>query len=235
MVTFARRRGTHIESLDSIWLMERGEDRCGGANTGVHALMWAVLEDGLRSYLGPPGRIQAEAECWVHDQREWAPFSFTVVCETLGLAPTAVRAALRRRGALAGSAAHLRRGFLPGLEPDPQRCDVRGEPGGHSGTVVLPGREKGGSEQAHRLRERHRGSRKVGGDARGHDGASGAAWDGVERRKTTRRHSGHEQQRVAPWSAVAEGILSAVRSVTAALRPRSVRGALRRLRVAGSD
>ena len=48
MATPARRRGTHLIDPDPIWLMERGDDRCGGASTGVHALMWAILEDGLR-------------------------------------------------------------------------------------------------------------------------------------------------------------------------------------------
>jgi len=64
--------------------------------TGTKALMLAILEDGIRSYLSPVGRIRSEAEYWVTAGRQRSPFSFTVVCETLGLEPEAVRAALDR-------------------------------------------------------------------------------------------------------------------------------------------
>ena len=58
--------------------------------------MLAVLENGLRSYFSPKVRIRAEAERWVRTPQGRSPFSFTVVCETLGLEPEAVRIALRR-------------------------------------------------------------------------------------------------------------------------------------------
>jgi len=64
--------------------------------TGTKALMLAVLEDGIRSYLSPNRAIAQEAECWVHSERRRSPFSFVVVCEMLGLDAAAVRAALRR-------------------------------------------------------------------------------------------------------------------------------------------
>jgi hypothetical protein len=64
--------------------------------TGTKALMLAVLENGLRSYFSPKVRIRAEAERWVKTSQGRSPFSFTVVCETLGLEPDAVRLALRR-------------------------------------------------------------------------------------------------------------------------------------------
>lgn len=64
--------------------------------TGTKALMLAILEDGIRSYLSPVGRIRSEAEYWVTAGRQRSPFSFVVVCETLGLEPEAVRAALER-------------------------------------------------------------------------------------------------------------------------------------------
>ena len=64
--------------------------------TGTKALMLAVLENGLRSYFSPKVRIRAEAERWVKTPQGRSPFSFTVVCETLGLEPEAVRIALRR-------------------------------------------------------------------------------------------------------------------------------------------
>ncbi|HVO27288.1 MAG TPA: hypothetical protein VMW56_27055 [Candidatus Margulisiibacteriota bacterium] len=64
--------------------------------TGTKALMLAVLENGFRSYFSPKVRIRAEAERWVKNAQGRSPFSFTVVCETLGLEPDAVRSALRR-------------------------------------------------------------------------------------------------------------------------------------------
>jgi hypothetical protein len=72
-----------------------GEPRMG-EYTGTKALMLAVLDNGIRSYLGPAGRIRTEAEYWVNGGDRRSPFSFTVVCETLGLEPDAVRGALRR-------------------------------------------------------------------------------------------------------------------------------------------
>ena len=62
--------------------------------TGTKALMLAILEDGIRSYLSPVGRIRSEAEYWVTAGRQRSPFSFTVVCETLGIEPGAARCAL---------------------------------------------------------------------------------------------------------------------------------------------
>ena len=64
--------------------------------TGTKALMLAILEDGIRSFLSPVGRIRTEAEYWVKSGRQRSPFCFTVVCETLGLEPDAVRTALDR-------------------------------------------------------------------------------------------------------------------------------------------
>jgi len=61
--------------------------------TGTKALMLAVLEEGIRNCCGPAGRLRAEAEDWVRSTRR-APFSFLVICETLGLEPDAVRRAL---------------------------------------------------------------------------------------------------------------------------------------------
>jgi hypothetical protein len=75
-----------------------GEPR-GGQYTGTKALMLAVLENGVRSYFSPKTRIRAEAERWVRNAQGRSPFSFVVVCETLGLEPDAVRTALRRRRA----------------------------------------------------------------------------------------------------------------------------------------
>ena len=73
-----------------------GESRASAQYTGTKALMLAILEDGIRSFLSPVGRIRSEAEYWVRAGRQRSPFCFTVVCETLGLEPDAVRAALER-------------------------------------------------------------------------------------------------------------------------------------------
>jgi hypothetical protein len=62
--------------------------------TGIKALMLAVLEDGIRSYLGNARHIAHEAEQWVHSTGRRSPFSFVVVCETLSLTPDAVRRVL---------------------------------------------------------------------------------------------------------------------------------------------
>ena len=83
--------------LDSLRLnpVGGGEPR-NGQYTGTKALMLAVLENGFRCYFSPKVRIRAEAERWVANSQGRSPFSFIVVCETLGLEPDAVRMALRR-------------------------------------------------------------------------------------------------------------------------------------------
>ena len=43
--------------------------------TGTKALMLAILEDGIRSYLSPVGRIRNEAEYWVTSR----PATFAVL------------------------------------------------------------------------------------------------------------------------------------------------------------
>lgn len=72
-----------------------GESR-QGQFTGTKALMLAVLEDGIRSYLSPTRAVSQEAEFWVHSEKRRSPFSFVVVCEMLGLNAEAVRLALKR-------------------------------------------------------------------------------------------------------------------------------------------
>jgi hypothetical protein len=62
---------------------------------GTKALMLAVLEEGIRNYCGPQGRVRQEAEAWVRSNQRSA-FSFTVICEMLGFEPEAVRGALPR-------------------------------------------------------------------------------------------------------------------------------------------
>ncbi len=73
-----------------------GGESSAAPYTGIKALMLAVLDNGIESYLGPTPRLRAEAEYWIDSSGRRSPFSFTVVCETLRLEPEAVRAALRR-------------------------------------------------------------------------------------------------------------------------------------------
>jgi len=72
-----------------------GEPRTGQL-TGTKALMLAVLEDGVRCYLGRARLAAEEAACWISSTRRYSPFSFIVVCETLGLDPQAVRATVQK-------------------------------------------------------------------------------------------------------------------------------------------
>lgn len=74
-----------------------GESRTGQL-TGTKALMMAVLEDGIRCYLGGARLIAQEAEFWIFSTppRLRSPFSFVVICEVLGLDPSAVRVTLKR-------------------------------------------------------------------------------------------------------------------------------------------
>lgn len=87
--------GVSSEDLASLIGIGGGESR-SAPYTGTKALMLAVLEDAIRSYLSREPRARAEAEGWVLSRQRRSVFSFVVVCETLGLEPKAVRAALRR-------------------------------------------------------------------------------------------------------------------------------------------
>jgi hypothetical protein len=73
-----------------------GGQSSAGPYTGVKALMLAVLDNGIASYLSSTPRLRAEAEHWISAPGRGSPFAFPVVWETLRLEPDAVRAALRR-------------------------------------------------------------------------------------------------------------------------------------------
>ena len=87
------------EELDLLRLqpVTGGESRTGQL-TGTKALMLAVLEDGIRCYLGASRILAQEAEFWIFHapRRRQSPFLFSVVCEVLGLDPEAVRNTLKR-------------------------------------------------------------------------------------------------------------------------------------------
>jgi hypothetical protein len=90
--------GTSLASADydgpGLASLGGGESR-DSQHTGTKALMLAVLNDGMQCFLSPTGRFRTEAEHWVMSRQRRSPFSFIVVCETLGLEPEAVRRALQ--------------------------------------------------------------------------------------------------------------------------------------------
>jgi hypothetical protein len=72
-----------------------GGERRDSPFRGTKGLMLAMLEDAIRTYLGPSAVDREKAESWIHARGGYV-FSFVVICETLGLEPDAVRRALRR-------------------------------------------------------------------------------------------------------------------------------------------
>ena len=78
----------------------------------VKKLMMAILEDALRCFqnncdakVGSRKRLFQEAEQWLCGEGGDGPFSFEMVCETLGIEPSFLRNGLKewRRQQLAGS------------------------------------------------------------------------------------------------------------------------------------
>jgi hypothetical protein len=68
--------------------------------SGERALMLAVLEDAIRCLEAPAGRGEREARHarrWVTANPSAWPFSFVNICETLGIEPARLRAALLTR------------------------------------------------------------------------------------------------------------------------------------------
>lgn len=63
---------------------------------GTRALLLAILDDGIQSFLSPVKQIRTEAELWVGSRRHSSPFSFRVVCQSLNLEPATVRKTLQR-------------------------------------------------------------------------------------------------------------------------------------------
>jgi len=66
---------------------------------GTRGLMLAVLQNGIHAYLNGNERARWEVDSWMRQKTSESPFSFTVVCETLGLEPGCVRATLKRHAA----------------------------------------------------------------------------------------------------------------------------------------
>jgi hypothetical protein len=98
MSEYLERRWQQSGALDFDVLLSSlgGGERRSAEYTGTKALMIAILEDGIRSYLSRAASVRAEAEFWVHCGRRNFPFAFNVICDTLGLEPDAVVNAMQR-------------------------------------------------------------------------------------------------------------------------------------------
>ena len=81
--------------IDS-WRSNLAEGSTPYAPAGIRALMLAVLEDGIRCFLGSSRTLAAEAEAWIFGRDTVNPFCFVTLCEALGLDPAATRRALLR-------------------------------------------------------------------------------------------------------------------------------------------
>lgn len=58
---------------------------------GIKALMLAVLEDAIHCLRSSHSLVRTKAEHWMTSKERRHVFSFTVICETLGLEPSRVR------------------------------------------------------------------------------------------------------------------------------------------------
>ncbi len=74
----------------------RAEIDAAANQSGMRALMLAVLEDAIQQFGSSDGRNRSEAERWIMSPERHHVFSFAVICETLGLEPSAVRRSLIR-------------------------------------------------------------------------------------------------------------------------------------------
>ncbi len=95
-----------VESESAIILPEQffAGPRSDSTTFGEKALPLAVLADGIRCFAAAPqnrheasDRRGIEAEAWIRAVDEESPFSFVDACETLGVDPDALRAALLAR------------------------------------------------------------------------------------------------------------------------------------------
>lgn len=90
--TFEFDRRDDLEDLDALMLLGGGQRHA--PQSGIRALMLAVLEDGIRCYFSRVPRMRAEAEHWIHAGTKRTAFSFDVICELFGLEADAARASL---------------------------------------------------------------------------------------------------------------------------------------------
>ena len=79
------------EDLDLSQLYSIADGEGCGHLVGTKALMLAVLENGIRSFLSNSRSVANEAERWICNYGRHSPFAFAVLCETLHLDPGAVR------------------------------------------------------------------------------------------------------------------------------------------------
>lgn len=82
---------------EQFYMRQQADDGMGPER----ALMYAVLKDGIRSFYKNVGatrrkfkKVLAEAEAWIAEDSWDYPFSFRVICETLGIDAECLRARL---------------------------------------------------------------------------------------------------------------------------------------------
>lgn len=68
----------------------------GGSFDGTKALLFAVLDDGIRTFFSANSRLRRDAEHWMDDPRARGPFAFRTICDLFLLDPDAVRRELLR-------------------------------------------------------------------------------------------------------------------------------------------
>lgn len=117
---------------EQFYMRQQADDGMGPER----ALMYAVLKDGIRSFYKNVGatrrkfkKVLAEAEAWISEDSWDYPFSFRVICETLGIDAECLRARLLdwrdselRRRELTGEKATR----PSGRSPFPSPIDVDG-------------------------------------------------------------------------------------------------------------
>ena len=101
--------------------------------TGPKALMFAVLEEAVRSYFSRKVRVREEAERWIKARNARTLFSFRVVCETLDLDPDELSSRLHRLRMRLHSGRDAHSGVSPWSNPaarlaQPRPCDQAMEP-----------------------------------------------------------------------------------------------------------
>jgi hypothetical protein len=114
--------------------------------------MVAMLEDAIQCYISPAGRMRADADNWIRSPSRRPVFSFCVVCETLGLDPDAVRAAVQRLP----RSESARRRALPRSRPNARSSCRSGATGSARVTIDEPIAVNGGKVHAAKMRSLNR-------------------------------------------------------------------------------
>ena len=96
-------------ATDAMLLTQFNDMRRSGGDKPIKKLWIAVLEDGIRCFLGEGktlhyfadprtrrARLSIEARDWIFDKEATGPFSFNVLCDALGIDQSYLRERLAR-------------------------------------------------------------------------------------------------------------------------------------------